>query len=130
MGRPKLESPSRSTIHKRAQKAVSVVGMRCARCGSRENLDRHHEDYTKATEVIILCHGCHCKLHWDSADPPLGRKKQRECVICGRLFWPRHSKNNRTCGKEDCQRAAKRNNAFVRWHGKDIASSGVPVTDV
>lgn len=35
----------------------------CAECGSKTNLHRHHPDYNKPMEVIILCRKCHNLLH-------------------------------------------------------------------
>jgi hypothetical protein len=36
-------------------------GTRCAICGSRENIEAHHEDYRKPLEVIWLCKRDHWK---------------------------------------------------------------------
>ena len=46
---------------KKAQK-IKILGD-CYFCHSEENLLRHHFDYSKAEEFIILCKGCHTKLH-------------------------------------------------------------------
>ena len=35
----------------------------CAKCGRTENLERHHPNYDKPKEVLILCQECHKNLH-------------------------------------------------------------------
>lgn len=35
----------------------------CVVCSSKENLIKHHEDYSKPFDVIVLCKGCHNRLH-------------------------------------------------------------------
>lgn len=35
----------------------------CAKCGATEDLARHHPDYSKPLEVVILCRDCHNQLH-------------------------------------------------------------------
>jgi hypothetical protein len=35
----------------------------CSKCGSTENLERHHPDYSKPLEFIVLCRKCHRTLH-------------------------------------------------------------------
>jgi hypothetical protein len=39
-------------------------GAKCSICGSQKNLQRHHPDYNKPLEVIILCRDCHYDKHW------------------------------------------------------------------
>lgn len=38
---------------------------KCEHCGStdKDDLVRHHPDYSKPYETVTLCHGCHAKLH-------------------------------------------------------------------
>jgi len=38
------------------------LGLKCKSCGSTENLERHHPDYSKPLEIITLCRICHNKL--------------------------------------------------------------------
>lgn len=38
----------------------------CEKCGSKKNLVRHHEDYDKPEDVIILCKKCHSLWHKDN----------------------------------------------------------------
>lgn len=35
----------------------------CAKCGSVENIEAHHEDYTKPLEVVWLCKQHHQEIH-------------------------------------------------------------------
>jgi hypothetical protein len=38
----------------------------CQKCGSAENVQRHHEDYSKPLDITFLCKKCHTKEHhWD-----------------------------------------------------------------
>ncbi len=40
------------------------LSLKCDNCGSTENLDRHHQDYSKPLEVRTLCRSCHKKEHY------------------------------------------------------------------
>ena len=40
---------------------ISVI--ECIKCGSKEQLQRHHLDYNKPLEVVILCRPCHIREH-------------------------------------------------------------------
>lgn len=51
------------TAAHRAAKAISLVGKKCERCGEKQKLHRHHRDYNKPLEVVILCQPCHEKEH-------------------------------------------------------------------
>lgn len=53
--------PERVLAHEIARKII--INRCCEHCGSIKNLHRHHEDYSKPLEVIILCQKCHVKLH-------------------------------------------------------------------
>lgn len=35
----------------------------CVCCGRSENVDGHHEDYSKPLDVIWMCRSCHMKHH-------------------------------------------------------------------
>jgi len=47
---------------KRARYYVTIDS-KCENCGSTENLERHHKDYSKPLEVVTLCRKCHAGLH-------------------------------------------------------------------
>ena len=42
---------------------AKIPVLECIRCGSKELLQRHHLDYDKPLEVVILCHQCHVDEH-------------------------------------------------------------------
>ena len=42
----------------------------CSVCGSTENLDAHHEDYSKPLNVVWLCRTHHARLHKGKPNPP------------------------------------------------------------
>lgn len=44
-------------------KAKSIPSKPCEKCGSEENLEKHHPDYSKPLEVIHLCRAHHRELH-------------------------------------------------------------------
>lgn len=50
-------------LYNLANRKISVAGKSCEKCGSEEKLHRHHPDYSKPLEVVILCHKCHFALH-------------------------------------------------------------------
>jgi 5-methylcytosine-specific restriction endonuclease McrA len=53
------------TGEKRTQRSVSLAGRKCAKCGSTEDLMRHHKDGNKRNvspgNIEILCRRCHGK---------------------------------------------------------------------
>lgn len=61
----------------RAQNAVNnairdgkLKKLPCAMCGSQENVQGHHKDYSKALDVVWLCAKCHHRVH--ATFPELG----------------------------------------------------------
>lgn len=40
-----------------------LVDSKCFKCGSIENLEKHHPDYSKPLEIITLCRKCHTLIH-------------------------------------------------------------------
>ena len=51
-----------ATAQNIAQKSIKIL-IKCQKCNSINNLVRHHFDYNKPEEVIILCEKCHKKWH-------------------------------------------------------------------
>jgi len=37
--------------------------VKCQKCGIKEDLVMHHEDYDKPFKIMVLCRGCHNKVH-------------------------------------------------------------------
>jgi hypothetical protein len=58
-----LNHPEKKEAQIEATKSISVLDAKCQLCGSTENLQRHHPDYSKPLEVWILCRPCHWKIH-------------------------------------------------------------------
>ena len=96
-----------NTIHKRAGRAISMSGKKCAKCGSIRSLERHHEDYTKPLDVVILCHQCHMRLHY--------QLPKRACRMCGKMFRPSRTRRNMLCGNPTCLIELGKASAQKRW---------------
>ena len=92
-----------------AQNAVDLGP--CKKCGAQAT-DRHHPDYTKPLEVILLCRECHMKEHVDflKEEGARGAKKrwaanskEAVCEYCEKLFTrkrPREKTCSRSCGNK------------------------------
>lgn len=105
---------------KAAQRAFPTMD-KCEKCGSAENLQRHHSDYSKPTEVQILCQACHVKA--DLKDGTRRKKPMQKCEICGKMFNPLDSHQHKTCGAV-CLSKLGRMNAENRWLGIKNQTSG------
>lgn len=57
----------RNPDHLRAYSMSQLIPKKknCQRCGSPENLERHHPDYLKPKQFFTLCRNCHKKEHAD-----------------------------------------------------------------
>jgi hypothetical protein len=104
---------NRAAVRKRAQRAVPAMTI-CDDCGAVDNLQRHHPDYLRPEEVIILCQRCHTNIHLLFGTWGNGPKTLRACVICGQDFIPKHSKKGVTCSRA-CLSELGRRNARKRW---------------
>lgn len=47
----------------RAVKKGDLVRQPCEGCGATDNIDGHHEDYSRPLDVSWLCRRCHKRLH-------------------------------------------------------------------
>lgn len=119
--RPRLEVEqiSKAGVRKRAQRAVSLTGEKCSECGSTDSLERHHPDYSKPEEVLILCKKCHTE-HDLAEGYKTPRRAPKACVVCGTMFAPTHS-TNKTCKSVVCRAELGRRNANKRWHAGHTA---------
>src|SRR3990167_3319507 len=109
----------KNTIRKQSQRLMNLTGKSCGNCGSIENLQRHHPDYTVPGNMKILCQTCHKNLHLESGSWGKGLRKKKNCAVCGKEFVPHHSKNHKTCSK-DCLSELGRLNARKRWKGNIV----------
>lgn len=50
----RLNNPEKIRAHRLAQKAIPSLKS-CERCGDTGRLHRHHPDYSKPLEVLVLC---------------------------------------------------------------------------
>lgn len=104
---------------KKAQRTVSLAGKSCAMCGKTTSLNRHHHDYTKATDVEIVCRSCHMDEHREefsrvgvlSAMKRWGNlNRDRICKNCGdqfRYVRARQTTCGRSCGNTLAWKARK-----------------------
>ena len=53
--------PLMTAAHNKAIRNIDAK--KCEVCGSTENLERHHPDYSKPLEVQVLCKRCHNAKH-------------------------------------------------------------------
>lgn len=42
---------------------ISIEGVKCFNCKLEQATERHHPDYTKPLDVLLLCHECHRQIH-------------------------------------------------------------------
>ncbi len=123
MARPPspVDQITKAAVRKRAQRAMPLDGAACSRCGSRICLERHHPDYSKPTQVEVLCARCH---HDDHLTP----KILPACSICaGPLPTTRRKRNTTICQKPECRRLLGKTNAEKRW-GTERTDSGREAT--
>jgi hypothetical protein len=59
----KQKHPDRHKARKQVYNRRIPLASACAQCGSKENLQHHHPDYSKPLEVITLCQTCHGLVH-------------------------------------------------------------------
>ena len=54
---------NKDNIRKFSSHNISLENKRCEICNSNNDLQRHHEDYSKPLDIKILCRKCHNKYH-------------------------------------------------------------------
>jgi hypothetical protein len=65
LAKSKLYRQLHPQIRKAQKKADYYVplGQKCELCGSTQNLERHHPDYSNPLKIVTLCIKCHKKIH-------------------------------------------------------------------
>lgn len=110
---------TKAASRKRAQRAIPIMTS-CSRCGATDTkLERHHKDYQKPTDVMILCCQCHAAVEQESGQRPV--RPAKTCTVCGKAFTTYTHSRVKTCGAA-CLRSAGRTNALKRW-GRRITTS-------
>lgn len=61
--RDERKHPEHHNARNRIYQHQIPLAQACVRCGSKENLQHHHPDYSKPFEVITLCRACHGLVH-------------------------------------------------------------------
>lgn len=60
----RIKYPEKDRAHWKAHDTLKdISGCECKKCGAKEHLHRHHPDYSKPCEIVILCRKCHVKEH-------------------------------------------------------------------
>lgn len=52
-----------NNFNKNKDNKISPENRYCSFCGSRNQVTRHHPDYSKKNDFVLLCKSCHMKLH-------------------------------------------------------------------
>lgn len=52
-----------SEVTKRIKNGEILIPDKCQKCGKKDKLTAHHNDYEKIFEVIFLCRWCHGEVH-------------------------------------------------------------------
>lgn len=47
----------------KSKEKISLIDKKCEFCGEKIKLQRHHPDYNKPFDIIILCVKCHTEWH-------------------------------------------------------------------
>lgn len=62
--RIKVDATFRKKINsRRYANYISIKGCVCDECGTKQKLQRHHSDYNKPRQIIILCRKHHGEIH-------------------------------------------------------------------
>lgn len=70
--RSKRNYPEKASAHAAVRQAIKSgllhKASSCAKCGSHQHIQGHHDDYSKPLEVTWLCVPCHVRLHIERGD--------------------------------------------------------------
>jgi hypothetical protein len=62
-----IRYPEKIKAHQLANNKIKIVkGIMCEICKKEQAKHRHHPDYSKPLEVVLVCIKCHNKLHMES----------------------------------------------------------------
>ena len=61
--REKVEFHTKHEARWKAAYYVDIEGKKCESCGTLENIERHHPDYSRPLDVTALCRKCHSVAH-------------------------------------------------------------------
>ena len=59
----KKKTKNKINARNMAERNIIIVSQLCEDCNINPATHRHHEDYTKPLEVVLLCTDCHRKRH-------------------------------------------------------------------
>jgi 1,4-alpha-glucan branching enzyme len=92
-----------------------TLGSNCSKCGTTENLEGHHEDYSILLAVTTLCKQCHEARHLElklqGKEIPRPSKEElwnRHCSNCGKTY-PSCSRGAPSYGGRPCNLWLQRN---------------------
>ena len=54
----------KTKVKNQARYIKKTISKECYFCKSKINLVRHHKDYNKPYDIIVLCKSCHSKVHF------------------------------------------------------------------
>lgn len=58
-----VERKVRHIVERAIQKGELTRPLYCALCGRESRIQAHHEDYSKAFDILWVCASCHKKIH-------------------------------------------------------------------
>ena len=108
----------RWSARKAAQRAISLDGQKCSKCGTMDNLQRHHPDHTKKTDIMIMCQTCHTAEEMAAGKWGRGVIPIANCVICKKPFQPKRRRRAKLCGNPECRMAMGRRSSLIRWNSE------------
>lgn len=54
----------KSQVRTKANYYIKIpLNAKCELCSSKSKIERHHQDYNKPLQVILVCKDCHYKIH-------------------------------------------------------------------
>ena len=59
----KIKVIAHGIVNYSIKNGLMINPRKCENCGSTENIQGHHDDYSKPYDVRWLCHICHCEWH-------------------------------------------------------------------